>query len=159
RGPRPGAPQRALARPLQAGGRQAARIHQQIPARGRTAARRAGHEVPPLDRRVRRRHLLRDGGKALAPGVREAPRRGPPERGGEVLHPEPDAGTGLDRAPHRGDGLLTPYGGDSEKGRNAAKIRGRLLAWFRSEKRSLPWRGVRDPYRIWVSEVMLQQTT
>ena len=34
-----------------------------------------------------------------------------------------------------------------------------LLAWFRSEMRQLPWRGTRDPYRIWVSEVMLQQTT
>ncbi|MFY9551194.1 MAG: A/G-specific adenine glycosylase, partial [Thermoanaerobaculia bacterium] len=34
-----------------------------------------------------------------------------------------------------------------------------LLDWFRREKRELPWRGTRDPYRIWVSEVMLQQTT
>jgi A/G-specific adenine glycosylase len=38
-------------------------------------------------------------------------------------------------------------------------IRRKLLAWFRREKRQLPWRGTRDPYRIWVSEVMLQQTT
>src|SRR5215813_13075146 len=38
-------------------------------------------------------------------------------------------------------------------------IRRRLLAWFHREKRQLPWRGTRDPYRIWVSEVMLQQTT
>ncbi len=38
-------------------------------------------------------------------------------------------------------------------------LRARLLAWFRREKRQLPWRGTRDPYRIWVSEVMLQQTT
>ena len=35
----------------------------------------------------------------------------------------------------------------------------KLLDWFDREKRSLPWRGTRDPYRIWVSEVMLQQTT
>jgi A/G-specific adenine glycosylase len=35
----------------------------------------------------------------------------------------------------------------------------RLLSWFDREKRALPWRGTRDPYRIWVSEVMLQQTT
>jgi A/G-specific adenine glycosylase len=34
----------------------------------------------------------------------------------------------------------------------------RLLAWFDREKRELPWRGTRDPYRILVSEVMLQQT-
>lgn len=33
-----------------------------------------------------------------------------------------------------------------------------LLAWYRHNARSLPWRGTRDPYAIWVSEVMLQQT-
>lgn len=33
-----------------------------------------------------------------------------------------------------------------------------LLRWYRREKRDLPWRGSRDPYRIWVSEIMLQQT-
>ncbi len=36
--------------------------------------------------------------------------------------------------------------------------RKRLLAWYRRAKRDLPWRRTRDPYRIWVSEVMLQQT-
>jgi A/G-specific adenine glycosylase len=35
----------------------------------------------------------------------------------------------------------------------------KLLAWYDREKRFLPWRGTRDPYRVWVSEVMLQQTT
>ncbi|MFB9324753.1 A/G-specific adenine glycosylase [Paenibacillus aurantiacus] len=33
-----------------------------------------------------------------------------------------------------------------------------LLDWYRANKRVLPWRINRDPYRIWVSEVMLQQT-
>jgi A/G-specific adenine glycosylase len=33
-----------------------------------------------------------------------------------------------------------------------------LLAWYKAEQRDLPWRRTRDPYRIWVSEVMLQQT-
>jgi A/G-specific adenine glycosylase len=33
-----------------------------------------------------------------------------------------------------------------------------LLAWFDTHQRQLPWRANRDPYRIWVSEVMLQQT-
>ncbi len=33
-----------------------------------------------------------------------------------------------------------------------------LEAWFRENARPLPWRGERDPYRIWVSETMLQQT-
>ncbi len=37
-------------------------------------------------------------------------------------------------------------------------IRARLLAYFDREKRDLPWRAESDPYRIWVSEVMLQQT-
>jgi A/G-specific adenine glycosylase len=34
-----------------------------------------------------------------------------------------------------------------------------LLGWYRRNARDLPWRRTRDPYRIWVSEVMLQQTT
>jgi A/G-specific adenine glycosylase len=38
-------------------------------------------------------------------------------------------------------------------------LRRRLLAWFDRNRRDLPWRRDRDPYRIWVSEVMLQQTT
>src|SRR5262245_33691946 len=33
-----------------------------------------------------------------------------------------------------------------------------LLDWFRSNARDLPWRRTRDPYGIWISEVMLQQT-
>ena len=33
-----------------------------------------------------------------------------------------------------------------------------LLTWFRSNARDLPWRHTADPYRIWVSEIMLQQT-
>lgn len=33
-----------------------------------------------------------------------------------------------------------------------------LVGWFREEQRDLPWRKTRDPYQIWVSEVMLQQT-
>ncbi len=38
------------------------------------------------------------------------------------------------------------------------RIRRRLLAWFAHHRRDLPWRRSRDPYSIWVSEVMLQQT-
>jgi len=34
----------------------------------------------------------------------------------------------------------------------------RLLAWYRQNARSLPWRGSGDPYAVWVSEIMLQQT-
>jgi A/G-specific adenine glycosylase len=39
-----------------------------------------------------------------------------------------------------------------------AAIRRALLAWYDREARVLPWRGRRDPYAIWVSEIMLQQT-
>ena len=35
----------------------------------------------------------------------------------------------------------------------------RLLRWYARAARDLPWRRTRDPYAIWVSEVMLQQTT
>jgi A/G-specific adenine glycosylase len=34
-----------------------------------------------------------------------------------------------------------------------------LLGWYAAEKRDLPWRKTKDPYAIWISEVMLQQTT
>ena len=33
-----------------------------------------------------------------------------------------------------------------------------MLSWFAERKRDLPWRRTRDPYRIWVAEIMLQQT-
>lgn len=35
---------------------------------------------------------------------------------------------------------------------------GRLAQWYASHARELPWRNIRDPYRIWISEVILQQT-
>jgi A/G-specific adenine glycosylase len=44
-------------------------------------------------------------------------------------------------------------------GRSLSQIRVRLLRWFEEHGRPLPWRASRDAYRIWVSEVMLQQTT
>ncbi|MFC4769255.1 A/G-specific adenine glycosylase [Effusibacillus consociatus] len=42
--------------------------------------------------------------------------------------------------------------------REAAEVGKRLLAWYNESKRDLPWRRTSDPYKIWVSEVMLQQT-
>ncbi len=33
-----------------------------------------------------------------------------------------------------------------------------LIHWYRSNKRSLPWRNTNDPYRIWLSEIIMQQT-
>jgi A/G-specific adenine glycosylase len=43
-------------------------------------------------------------------------------------------------------------------GRPLADFRARLLKWFRAHQRDLPWRSSRDPYCIWVAEIMLQQT-
>ena len=39
-----------------------------------------------------------------------------------------------------------------------ARLPEALLPWFRENARALPWRENRDPYRVWVSEIMLQQT-
>ncbi len=39
-----------------------------------------------------------------------------------------------------------------------SRFRACLLRWYRVHRRSLPWRHTSDPYRIWVSEIMLQQT-
>src|SRR5437764_82176 len=39
-----------------------------------------------------------------------------------------------------------------------AAVRGALLEWFAGHGRDLPWRHTRDPYKIMVSEIMLQQT-
>jgi A/G-specific adenine glycosylase len=40
----------------------------------------------------------------------------------------------------------------------APSLASRLLGWYDVQHRDLPWRRTRDPYRIWVSEIMLQQT-
>lgn len=41
---------------------------------------------------------------------------------------------------------------------NLSDIEAPLLQWYQSNARDLPWRHTRDPYKIWVSEIMLQQT-
>jgi len=38
------------------------------------------------------------------------------------------------------------------------QLRQSLLSWYDQNRRDLPWRKTRDPYRVWVSEIMLQQT-
>ena len=38
------------------------------------------------------------------------------------------------------------------------QLQQRMLAWFTEHARDLPWRGTRDLYAIWLSEIMLQQT-
>ncbi len=40
-----------------------------------------------------------------------------------------------------------------------ADLTRRLARWYRRARRSLPWRSTRDPYAIWLSEIMAQQTT
>ena len=35
---------------------------------------------------------------------------------------------------------------------------GKLMEWYGVNKRDLPWRGTKDPYLIWISEIILQQT-
>ena len=44
-------------------------------------------------------------------------------------------------------------------GSSPAALRRALLGWYRRQRRDLPWRRTADPYRVWLSEVMLQQTT
>ncbi len=41
---------------------------------------------------------------------------------------------------------------------NLRRFRTALLSWYDQHRRDLPWRRDRDPYRVWVSEIMLQQT-
>ncbi len=43
-------------------------------------------------------------------------------------------------------------------GSQTRRWRQRLLAWYDHNRRDLPWRRDRDPYRVWLSEIMLQQT-
>lgn len=51
---------------------------------------------------------------------------------------------------------INPNTADSANG--AAALTPLLLEWYRKNKRDLPWRKNNDPYRVWVSEIMLQQT-
>jgi A/G-specific adenine glycosylase len=53
----------------------------------------------------------------------------------------------------RGAGAADPRGSGQR-----AELHRLLLAWYRAHRRDLPWRATRDPYAIWVSEAMLQQT-
>lgn len=50
--------------------------------------------------------------------------------------------------------MNSPHAADS----HTSLFRARLLAWYDAHARDLPWRKSRDPYRIWLSEIMLQQT-
>src|SRR5579863_6784632 len=49
-------------------------------------------------------------------------------------------------------------GSKTEDSTTSGRFQRSLLGWFDRHKRDLPWRQDRDPYRVWLSEVMLQQT-
>jgi A/G-specific adenine glycosylase len=59
-------------------------------------------------------------------------------------------GQGSRRAESESAARITP--------RLRSALRTKLLAWYRAHRRDLPWRRTRDPYEIWISEAMLQQT-
>ncbi|WDI44444.1 A/G-specific adenine glycosylase [Bremerella sp. P1] len=46
----------------------------------------------------------------------------------------------------------------SPVGGSLAAFQSHVFAWFAAHKRDLPWRKSQDPYRVWISEIMLQQT-
>lgn len=52
-----------------------------------------------------------------------------------------------------GNGQSAPWPGETTE-----EMVQKLLDWYQENKRDLPWRGSSDPYRIWISEIMLQQT-
>ena len=53
---------------------------------------------------------------------------------------------------------LKDYGITMWEEEKIASFRRKLLAWYDANKRDLPWRRTQDPYKIWISEIMLQQT-
>lgn len=53
---------------------------------------------------------------------------------------------------------LKDYGIDMWDAERIASFRRTLLNWYDNEKRDLPWRRTKNPYYIWISEIMLQQT-
>lgn len=53
---------------------------------------------------------------------------------------------------------LKDYGITMWEEEKIASFRKKLLVWYDANKRDLPWRRIQDPYKIWISEIMLQQT-
>jgi A/G-specific adenine glycosylase len=58
----------------------------------------------------------------------------------------------------RGNVLIWAVGKVLANREQIAELRASLLEWYARHRRELPWRRSRDPYAIWVSEIMLQQT-
>lgn len=61
-------------------------------------------------------------------------------------------------SPYEGLQTLFEEGKELSDEERLLSASGPLLAWYRKNKRALPWRENKDPYRIWISEIMLQQT-
>lgn len=60
----------------------------------------------------------------------------------------------MSRRDDKNESLFEPY----ESG-ELTKIRRRLKSWYVRRARDLPWRNIGEPYKVWISEIMLQQTT
>jgi len=73
-----------------------------------------------------------------------------PPRLNEGFSPGGRNSTGKPLSPQPANGPTSPQ--------NIARFRQALLSWYDTNKRDLPWRRTRDPYAIWLSEIMLQQT-
>jgi A/G-specific adenine glycosylase len=54
--------------------------------------------------------------------------------------------------------LRTSRAASTPSGEDRPVFRHTLLRWYEAHRRDLPWRKTRDPYRVWLSEIMLQQT-
>jgi len=67
-----------------------------------------------------------------------------------AIEPVPRAEAGNERSATSNQASLLDF--------SAAEFRCALRAWYRGHARKLPWRGVKDPYATWLSEIMLQQT-
>lgn len=53
---------------------------------------------------------------------------------------------------------LKKYGIEMWEDEKITSFRQKLLTWYDENKRDLPWRRSNNPYHIWISEIMLQQT-
>src|SRR5690606_24192516 len=110
---------------------------------GGAAVRRAARRLPA--RRTGRRHRSRLRARAARGGGRRR-RAARPRRARDAA---------------RAHGGRHAAGGDVSAAAAATatrRLRAALLAWYRRHRRDLPWRRTRDPWAIWISEAMLQQT-
>ncbi|MCB9595535.1 MAG: A/G-specific adenine glycosylase [Sandaracinaceae bacterium] len=149
---RPAPPPRgARSRSAAAADEPGAREHARPAPADRSPRARDPGAVPPRRRRARGRHRARARSRAR-------PAAGAPDADGRLARDRDRRG----RPGHRAlrHHALRPRHGlrDRLAVKAPASTRAALVAWYDAEKRSLPWRETRDPYAIWVSEIMLQQT-